>query len=40
VASLADDIPAAKQFYGETLGLEVSEEKASLTLHIAATGPR
>jgi predicted enzyme related to lactoylglutathione lyase len=31
----ADDIPAAKQFYGETLGLEVSEENEILTLHIA-----
>ena len=31
----ADDIPAAKKFYGETLGLEVSEENGILTLHIA-----
>jgi predicted enzyme related to lactoylglutathione lyase len=29
------DIPAAKQFYSETLGLEVSEENEMLTLHIA-----
>lgn len=29
-----DDIPKAKQFYGETLGLEVSEEYGMLTLHI------
>jgi predicted enzyme related to lactoylglutathione lyase len=30
-----DDVPAAKQFYGETLGLKVSEENGLLTLHIA-----
>ncbi len=30
-----DDIPAAKRFYGETLGLRVSEEYGMLTLHIA-----
>ncbi len=30
-----DDIPAAKKFYGETLGLKVSEEHGMLTLHIA-----
>ncbi|HZA14641.1 MAG TPA: VOC family protein [Myxococcaceae bacterium] len=30
-----NDIPAAKKFYGETLGLEVSEENGMLTLHIA-----
>lgn len=30
-----DDIPRAKQFYGETLGLEVSEENDILTLHLA-----
>lgn len=30
-----DDIPAAKKFYGETLGLRVSEENGMLTLHIA-----
>lgn len=30
-----DDIPKAKQFYGETLGLRVSEEHGMLTLHIA-----
>ncbi len=30
-----DDIPAAKRFYGETLGLRVSEENGMLTLHIA-----
>jgi len=30
-----DDIPKAKQFYGETLGLRVSEEYGMLTLHLA-----
>lgn len=30
-----DDIARAKQFYGETLGLRVSEEHGMLTLHIA-----
>ena len=30
-----DDIPAAREFYGSTLGLEVSEEHGMLTLHIA-----
>lgn len=30
-----DDIAAAKKFYGETLGLEVSEENGMLTLEIA-----
>ena len=30
-----DDIPRASEFYGETLGLEVSEENGMLTLHIA-----
>ncbi|SEF18498.1 VOC family protein [Jiangella alba] len=30
-----DDIPAAKRFYAETLGLEVSEANGMLTLHIA-----
>jgi len=31
----ADDVPAAKKFYGETLGIKVSEENGILTLHIA-----
>ena len=31
----ADDIAKAKQFYSETLGLNVSEENGMLTLHIA-----
>jgi predicted enzyme related to lactoylglutathione lyase len=30
-----DDIPKAKQFYSETLGLEVSESNGLLTLHLA-----
>jgi catechol 2,3-dioxygenase-like lactoylglutathione lyase family enzyme len=30
-----DDVPAAKRFYGETLGLEVSEEMGGLELHLA-----
>ncbi|MFI6740308.1 VOC family protein [Nonomuraea sp. NPDC050451] len=30
-----NDIAAAGQFYGETLGLRVSEEHGMLTLHIA-----
>jgi catechol 2,3-dioxygenase-like lactoylglutathione lyase family enzyme len=30
-----DDIPKAKHFYGDTLGLRVSEENGLLTLHIA-----
>jgi catechol 2,3-dioxygenase-like lactoylglutathione lyase family enzyme len=34
-----NDIPAAKQFYGETLGLRVTEENGMLTLHIAGDRP-
>jgi catechol 2,3-dioxygenase-like lactoylglutathione lyase family enzyme len=30
-----DDVPKAKKFYGETLGLRVSEEYGMLWLHIA-----
>jgi catechol 2,3-dioxygenase-like lactoylglutathione lyase family enzyme len=30
-----DDIPKARHFYGETLGLRVSEDHGILTLHIA-----
>lgn len=30
-----NDIPAARRFYGETLGLRVSEDHGMLTLHIA-----
>jgi catechol 2,3-dioxygenase-like lactoylglutathione lyase family enzyme len=33
-----DDIAAAQRFYGETLGLEVSEANGMLTLHIAGGG--
>ena len=32
------DIPAAKQFYGDTLGLKVSESNGILTLHLAGGG--
>lgn len=31
----ADDIPAAKQFYGDTLGLKVDEEHGMLHLRLA-----
>lgn len=31
-----DDIPKAKQFYSETLGLKVSEANGMLTLHLAS----
>ena len=31
----ANDIPKAKEFYGRTLGLEVSESNGLLTLHLA-----
>jgi catechol 2,3-dioxygenase-like lactoylglutathione lyase family enzyme len=34
-----DDIAKAKQFYAETLGLEVTEENGLLTLHIAGDRP-
>lgn len=34
-----DDIPRARQFYGDTLGLEVSEEHGMLTLHLAGDRP-
>ncbi|SMD24076.1 VOC family protein [Kibdelosporangium aridum] len=30
-----DDIEAAKRFYGEVLGLRITEENGMLTLHIA-----
>ncbi len=33
-----DDIPAAKAFYAETLGLRVTEENGMLTLHLAGEG--
>jgi len=34
----ANDIPAAKQFYGETLGLEVTEQMDGLGLQLAGGG--
>ena len=34
----SNDIPKAKAFYGETLGLEVTEENGMLTLHLATGG--
>jgi catechol 2,3-dioxygenase-like lactoylglutathione lyase family enzyme len=34
-----DDIPRARQFYGETLGLKVTEANGLLTLHIAGDRP-
>lgn len=34
-----DDISKAKHFYGDTLGLRVSEENGMLTLHIAGDRP-
>ncbi len=33
-----DDIPRAKQFYGETLGLNVSEDNDMLMLNLAGGG--
>jgi catechol 2,3-dioxygenase-like lactoylglutathione lyase family enzyme len=30
-----DDVPKARRFYGETLGLQVSEESGALLLHLA-----
>jgi predicted enzyme related to lactoylglutathione lyase len=33
-----NDIPKAKQFYGETLGVNVSEENGMLTLHLGSGG--
>src|SRR3982074_2914870 len=33
-----DDLAKAKEFYGETLGLKVSEEHDMLTLHLASGG--
>ena len=34
-----DDVQAAREFYAETLGLEVSEEHGMLTLHLAGDRP-
>ena len=33
-----DDLQKAREFYGETLGLDVSEENGMLQLHIAGGG--
>ncbi|HXH88269.1 MAG TPA: VOC family protein [Gaiellaceae bacterium] len=33
-----DDVPAAKRFYGETLGLELTEEMSGLDLHLSGGG--
>jgi catechol 2,3-dioxygenase-like lactoylglutathione lyase family enzyme len=33
-----DDIPRAKEFYGGTLGLEVTEDGPGLSLHLAGGG--
>src|SRR3977135_1820452 len=34
-----DDVPKAREFYGETLGLKTSEEHGLLTLHLAGARP-
>ena len=34
----ANDIPRAKEFYGQTLGLEITEDNDMLTLHLAGGG--
>ena len=34
----SDDIPAAKHFYGETLGVELTEEMGGLVLQLATGG--
>lgn len=34
-----DDVPKARHFYGETLGLKVTEANGILTLHIAGDRP-
>ena len=33
-----DDVPEAKKFYGETLGLDVSEQNGLLQLHLGGGG--
>jgi catechol 2,3-dioxygenase-like lactoylglutathione lyase family enzyme len=33
-----DDVPRAKEFYGETLGLDVTEEGDGIALHLAGGG--
>ena len=34
-----DDIPRAKEFYGDTLGLRTSQEHGLMTLHLAGDRP-
>ncbi len=34
-----DDVQKAREFYGETLGLETSEDNGLLTLHVAGDRP-
>ncbi|HKE98508.1 MAG TPA: VOC family protein [Actinomycetes bacterium] len=34
-----DDLAAARKFYGETLGIRVSEEHGLMTLHLAGDRP-
>jgi catechol 2,3-dioxygenase-like lactoylglutathione lyase family enzyme len=34
-----DDVPKARKFYGETLGLKTSEEYGLMTLHIPGDRP-
>jgi predicted enzyme related to lactoylglutathione lyase len=34
----ADDIPRAKQFYGETLGLNVEDQMGGLAVHLTGGG--
>ena len=34
----SNDIPASKTFYGETLGLDITEEMGGLGLHLAGGG--
>ena len=34
-----DDIPAARAFYADTLGLEATEDNGMLTLHLAGNRP-
>ena len=34
-----DDVPEAREFYGDTLGLKTSEEYGLLTLHLAGDRP-
>jgi catechol 2,3-dioxygenase-like lactoylglutathione lyase family enzyme len=38
-AFAVDDLAQARKFYGETLGIRVSEQHGLLTLHLAGGGP-